>query len=417
MRACRIATRPMRSSCTSGCSASGFLFRDCQRLINQDRNHFAASMVALGDADAMVTGATRNYSTALSPMSGTSSTQNPATGSSASRCAWRAVARSWWPIRRSTKCRPRRSSPRSRSNPPASRAASATSPASRCCPSPISVTRRPSARRRSRQAVEILDGMRVDFEYDGEMSADVALNRELMVQYPFSRLTGPANVLVMPAFHSASISTKMLQELGGAMVLGPHGGRASTGRSRSCPSARPMPTSSTWRRWPPTISEGSGRASDRRYRRRPLRNDKRKVRGFSEILPPSCSTSAMSCCAGTRAISTAPSSTTKRDGMVPVGCVHATTGIWSRIAAGTGTRRWRFSPRTIRPTRSSIRAFHERWEETVTGPIEENVALLSRLRARGRPELLHHQFLEPEIRAVAGALSVPHGFRRHRRVG
>ena len=71
------------------------------------------------------------------------------------------------------------------------------------------------------EAVEILDRMRVDFEYDGEMSADVALNRDIMAQYPFSRLTGPANVLVMPAFHSASISTKMLQELGGAMVLGP----------------------------------------------------------------------------------------------------------------------------------------------------------------------------------------------------
>ena len=71
------------------------------------------------------------------------------------------------------------------------------------------------------EAVRILDKLRVDFEYDGEMSADVALNRDLMAQYPFSRLTGPANVLVMPAFHSASISTKMLQELGGAMVLGP----------------------------------------------------------------------------------------------------------------------------------------------------------------------------------------------------
>jgi malate dehydrogenase (oxaloacetate-decarboxylating)(NADP+) len=71
------------------------------------------------------------------------------------------------------------------------------------------------------QAVQILDDMRVDFEYDGEMAADVALNRDLMAQYPFSRLKGPANVLVMPAFHSASISTKMLQELGGAMVLGP----------------------------------------------------------------------------------------------------------------------------------------------------------------------------------------------------
>ena len=69
--------------------------------------------------------------------------------------------------------------------------------------------------------MRILDGMRVDFEYDGEMAADVALNRELMAQYPFCRLTGPANVLVMPAFHSASISTKMLQELGGATVIGP----------------------------------------------------------------------------------------------------------------------------------------------------------------------------------------------------
>jgi malate dehydrogenase (oxaloacetate-decarboxylating)(NADP+) len=54
------------------------------------------------------------------------------------------------------------------------------------------------------------------------MAADVALNRELMVStYPFCRLTGAANVLVMPAFHSASISTKMLQELGGSTVIGP----------------------------------------------------------------------------------------------------------------------------------------------------------------------------------------------------
>ena len=67
----------------------------------------------------------------------------------------------------------------------------------------------------------ILALQRVDFEYDGEMAADVALNREVMSQYPFCRLSGPANVLVMPAFHSASISTKLLQELGGATVIGP----------------------------------------------------------------------------------------------------------------------------------------------------------------------------------------------------
>ena len=78
---------------------------------------------------------------------------------------------------------------------------------------------------RVQEAVKILDKRRVDFEYDGEMAADVALNPRLMAQYPFCRLSGPANVLVMPAFHSASISTKMLQELGGSTVIGPLAGR------------------------------------------------------------------------------------------------------------------------------------------------------------------------------------------------
>jgi malate dehydrogenase (oxaloacetate-decarboxylating)(NADP+) len=71
------------------------------------------------------------------------------------------------------------------------------------------------------EAVKILDQRRVDFEYEGDMAADVALNPEAAAAYPFSRLAGPANVLIMPAFHSASISTKMLQELGGATVIGP----------------------------------------------------------------------------------------------------------------------------------------------------------------------------------------------------
>ncbi len=70
-------------------------------------------------------------------------------------------------------------------------------------------------------AVRILEKKRVDFEFDGEMGADVALNANLLAAYPFTRLKGPANVLVMPAFHSAAISTKMLQELGGGTVLGP----------------------------------------------------------------------------------------------------------------------------------------------------------------------------------------------------
>ena len=71
------------------------------------------------------------------------------------------------------------------------------------------------------RAVEILDERGVDFEYEGEMSVDVALDKSHRFLYPFSRLKGPANVLVMPAIHSASISTKLLRAGGGATVLGP----------------------------------------------------------------------------------------------------------------------------------------------------------------------------------------------------
>ncbi len=72
-----------------------------------------------------------------------------------------------------------------------------------------------------REAISILDEKRVDFEYDGDMAADVALNKNLMKLYPFCRLSDTANVLIMPAFHAASISTKMLRELGGATIIGP----------------------------------------------------------------------------------------------------------------------------------------------------------------------------------------------------
>jgi malate dehydrogenase (oxaloacetate-decarboxylating)(NADP+) len=75
---------------------------------------------------------------------------------------------------------------------------------------------------RIRDAVAILDRRGVDFEYDGDMAADTALNPELMARlYPFCRLTGPANVLVMPALHSASIAAKLMQEIGGGTVIGP----------------------------------------------------------------------------------------------------------------------------------------------------------------------------------------------------
>jgi malate dehydrogenase (oxaloacetate-decarboxylating)(NADP+) len=75
--------------------------------------------------------------------------------------------------------------------------------------------------KRIRDAVALLDRRPVDFEYDGEMSADVALDHELMRKhYPFCRLTGPANVLIMPALHTANIGSKLLQKMGGT-VIGP----------------------------------------------------------------------------------------------------------------------------------------------------------------------------------------------------
>ena len=70
-------------------------------------------------------------------------------------------------------------------------------------------------------APRVLDKRGVDFEYEGEMTVDVALNAQAQAQYPFSRLTGPANILVAPARHSASISVKLMQEMAGATVIGP----------------------------------------------------------------------------------------------------------------------------------------------------------------------------------------------------
>jgi malate dehydrogenase (oxaloacetate-decarboxylating)(NADP+) len=70
-------------------------------------------------------------------------------------------------------------------------------------------------------APRVLDKRSVDFEYEGEMTVDVALNAQAQAQYPFSRLSGPANILVVPARHSASISVKLMQEMAGATVIGP----------------------------------------------------------------------------------------------------------------------------------------------------------------------------------------------------
>ena len=198
----------------------GYLFRDAQRLINNDRNHFAACMVALGDADAMVTGTTRNYSTALDDVRRCIDMKpgHRVIGVSIALCRGRTVFVADTAVHDMPSA-----------DELADIAVEAAGFARRMGYQPrvamlaYSTFGHPSGERseRVREAVNILDKRRVDFEYDGEMAADVALNRKVMEQYPFCRLSGPANVLVMPAFHSASISTKMLQELGGSTVIGP----------------------------------------------------------------------------------------------------------------------------------------------------------------------------------------------------
>ena len=72
-----------------------------------------------------------------------------------------------------------------------------------------------------RDAVKLLDERNVSFEYEGEMTVEVALNEEVMKNYPFCRLTGPANILIMPSLHTSQASTQLLKELGGGTVLGP----------------------------------------------------------------------------------------------------------------------------------------------------------------------------------------------------
>jgi malate dehydrogenase (oxaloacetate-decarboxylating)(NADP+) len=198
----------------------GFLQRDVQRLVNQDRNHFAACMVALGDADAMVTGVTRNFSVALDDIR---RCIDPKPGHRVMGVSL-VLARGRTVLVADTAV-----TEMPNAEILADIAVEAAGVARRFGYEPriallaFSTFGHPPGERAAhvQGAVRILDQRRVDFEYDGDMAADVALNMELREAYPFCRLTGPANVLIMPAFHSASISTKLLQELGGATVIGP----------------------------------------------------------------------------------------------------------------------------------------------------------------------------------------------------
>jgi malate dehydrogenase (oxaloacetate-decarboxylating)(NADP+) len=199
----------------------GMLWRDCQRQVNQDRNVFAACMVACGDAAAMVSGVTRNSFDVLDEvtrvievaaesvmfgmtillgrdrpllLADTLVHETPSPGQLA-EIAIQAAAKA-----REFGLEPRVA---------LLSYANFGNPAGPDC-------------ERVREAVALLDRRRPDFEYDGEMSPDVALDPRLMRQlYPFCRLGGAANILVMPGLASANITAKLLPHLGGGTVVGP----------------------------------------------------------------------------------------------------------------------------------------------------------------------------------------------------
>ncbi|MDP6883486.1 MAG: phosphate acyltransferase, partial [Rhodospirillales bacterium] len=198
----------------------GMLYRDCQRMVNLDRNVFAACMVALGHADAMVTGLTRNYFVALEQITRVLDPQpnhlvfgltlllapgrtlflsDTAVHELPSAAELAEIAIQTAAVARQLGHEPRLAliSFSNFGNPDLARSQLVA------------------------EAVAILDSRKVDFEYDGEMSADVALNAELLAYYPFCRLSGPANVLIMPGLHSSHISTNLVHELGGGTVIGP----------------------------------------------------------------------------------------------------------------------------------------------------------------------------------------------------
>ncbi len=196
----------------------GYLRRDVQRLVNNDRNVFSACMLRFGDADGMVTGVTRHFTNTMSdirlvldPAPGgriiglsialakgrtlviadTNVTEFPDAGDLAEIAEGAAHAAG----RLGLSPRVAFLSYSTFGNPPGERTA------------------------KVQRAVEILEERGVAFEYEGELAADIALDPDHHEAYPFSRLSDAANVLIMPAVHSASIATRLLKAAGGATVI------------------------------------------------------------------------------------------------------------------------------------------------------------------------------------------------------
>ena len=199
----------------------GVLQRDCQRMVNHDRNVFAACMVANGHADALVTGMTRSFQASFEYVT---QVIGPKKGKEFVTTSM-LVSRGRTVFMGDTSIHERPSgeqmadiaeviAEKARSMGHIPRVAILSFSNFGSPESEITQT--------ARDAVAVLDKRKVKFEYEGEMTADIALDYDLMQsRYPFSRLTGPANIIVMPGLHSANISFKLMQQLGGGSVIGP----------------------------------------------------------------------------------------------------------------------------------------------------------------------------------------------------
>jgi malate dehydrogenase (oxaloacetate-decarboxylating)(NADP+) len=199
----------------------GFLRRDVQRMVNQGRNVFGACMVALGDADGMVTGITRRFPECYGDIKRVIDVEPNKVAMGYSIVVARhgtvfladtSINETPSPEELAQIAKQMVGNARTMGHHPRVAFASFSNFGSR------EIDRID----RIRKAIRILDSEKVDFEYDGEMQADMALDYKLLKStYPFARLTGPANVLVMPGLHSAHISSRLMQSLGGVTVIGP----------------------------------------------------------------------------------------------------------------------------------------------------------------------------------------------------
>ncbi len=199
----------------------GYLRRDVQRMVNQGRNVFGACMVAMGDADGMVTGLTRRFPECYGDIKRVIDEEPGKVAIGYSIVVARhgtvfladtSINETPTPEALAIIAKQMVRNARTMGHEPRVAFLSFSNFGSR------EIERID----RIRKAIRLLDAEKVDFEYDGEMQADMALDYELLHEtYPFCRLTGPANVLVMPGLHSAHISSRLMQRLGGVTVIGP----------------------------------------------------------------------------------------------------------------------------------------------------------------------------------------------------